>query len=113
MKRKTDNFSKFYTKKNNAAIKESFRQEKKAAKKERKEAIERHFEEKRKLRAQQEQQAQRPTKTLKLASKGEGSQAPISGEQLPLNKYIAHSGICSRRDAAELIKQGKVTVNGK
>jgi 23S rRNA pseudouridine2605 synthase len=33
--------------------------------------------------------------------------------QLPLNKYIAHGGICSRRDAAELIRQGKVTVNGQ
>ena len=32
---------------------------------------------------------------------------------MPLNKYIAHSGECSRRDAAELIKQGKVKVNGE
>jgi 23S rRNA pseudouridine2605 synthase len=30
---------------------------------------------------------------------------------MPLNKYIAHAGVCSRRDAAELVKQGKVTVN--
>lgn len=30
---------------------------------------------------------------------------------MPLNKFIAHSGICSRRDAAELVKSGKVTVN--
>jgi 23S rRNA pseudouridine2605 synthase len=30
-----------------------------------------------------------------------------------LNKYIASSGLCSRRDADELIEQGKVTVNGK
>jgi 23S rRNA pseudouridine2605 synthase len=29
-----------------------------------------------------------------------------------LNKYIAHCGICSRRQAAELVKQGQVTVNG-
>ena len=29
-----------------------------------------------------------------------------------LNKYIAHSGVCSRRKADELIEQGKVTVNG-
>ena len=32
---------------------------------------------------------------------------------MPLNKYIAHSGVCSRRDAANLIKQGDVTVNNK
>jgi 23S rRNA pseudouridine2605 synthase len=30
-----------------------------------------------------------------------------------LNKYIAHSGECSRRDAAEMVKQGKVRVNGE
>jgi len=36
-----------------------------------------------------------------------------NADQLPLNKYIAHGGICSRRDAAELIRQGKVTVNGQ
>ena len=29
-----------------------------------------------------------------------------------LNKYIAHSGICSRRKAAEFVKDGKVKVNG-
>ena len=33
-------------------------------------------------------------------------------EVLPLNKYIAHGGICSRRDAADLVKAGKVKVNG-
>lgn len=30
-----------------------------------------------------------------------------------LNKYIANSGVCSRREADELIKKGLVTVNGK
>lgn len=34
-------------------------------------------------------------------------------EQMPLNKYIAHGGVCSRRDAVELIKAGKVKVNDK
>ena len=33
--------------------------------------------------------------------------------EMPLNKYIAHSGECSRRDAAELVKAGKVKVNGE
>jgi 23S rRNA pseudouridine2605 synthase len=36
-----------------------------------------------------------------------------SSGSMPLNKFIAHSGICSRRDAAELVKAGKVTVNGE
>ncbi len=35
-----------------------------------------------------------------------------SGEVMPLNKYIAHGGLCSRRDAAVMVKDGKVTVNG-
>ena len=30
-----------------------------------------------------------------------------------LNKYIASTGICSRRKADELIEAGKVSVNGK
>ncbi len=34
-------------------------------------------------------------------------------ELMPLNKYIAHSGVCSRRDAVDLIKGGKVKVNGE
>lgn len=34
-------------------------------------------------------------------------------EQMPLNKFIAHCGICSRRDAVALIKDGKVRVNGE
>lgn len=32
---------------------------------------------------------------------------------MPLNKYISWSGVCGRREAADLIKAGKVTVNGK
>lgn len=34
-------------------------------------------------------------------------------EPIRLNKYIAHSGLCSRRDADALIAEGKVTVNDK
>ena len=34
-------------------------------------------------------------------------------EEMRLNKYLAHCGICSRRDADTLIEQGKVMVNGK
>ena len=33
-------------------------------------------------------------------------------EDMPLNKFIAHGGICGRREAAELVKQKLVTVNG-
>ncbi|MCH2021130.1 MAG: rRNA pseudouridine synthase [Saprospiraceae bacterium] len=34
-------------------------------------------------------------------------------ENMRLNKYIAHSGICSRRKASEYIKNGAVKVNDK
>lgn len=34
-------------------------------------------------------------------------------EEIRINKYIAGSGICSRRAAEELIKLGKVKINGK
>lgn len=35
-----------------------------------------------------------------------------ASEEMPLNKFIAHSGICGRREAAELVKQGFAKVNG-
>lgn len=38
---------------------------------------------------------------------------PSENEPMPLNKYIAYSGECSRRDAVALVKQGKVRVNGE
>lgn len=34
-------------------------------------------------------------------------------DDIRLNKYIANAGICSRREADELIKAGAVTVNGE
>ncbi len=35
------------------------------------------------------------------------------GAAMPLNKYVAHCGISSRREAVDLIKEGKITVNGE
>ena len=40
------------------------------------------------------------------------SEANVDGS-MPLNKFIAHSGICSRRDAADLVRGGKVVVNNQ
>ena len=34
-------------------------------------------------------------------------------EQMRLNKYLAHCGVCSRRDADKLIERGAVLVNGQ
>jgi 23S rRNA pseudouridine2605 synthase len=102
MKKKTG-FEKFQkTKKTGAALKEQIRQEKKQVTKERKE----FFENKR--------------KAIAIAKSGPPV-APVqktitrivSNNEMPLNKYIAHSGVCSRRDAAEMIKSGNVKVNGE
>lgn len=51
-------------------------------------------------------------------SKGDKSteekEAPAAANgTMPLNKFIAHAGVCSRRDAADVVKSGKVVVNGK
>ena len=33
-------------------------------------------------------------------------------EGMRINKYIAHAGVCSRRDADRLVEQGRVTIDG-
>ena len=106
--KRTDNFSKFAARKSNAAIKEEFRQEKKKFKKERSEAIEKKKLELRKAAAadkdvsknRSESSDLRPAITVRKQDK-----------TMPLNKYVAHCGICSRRDAVPLIKEGKMRVN--
>ncbi|GEO11058.1 pseudouridine synthase [Segetibacter aerophilus] len=50
-----------------------------------------------------------PAKTV--ATKGQFERGAT--DVMPLNKYIAHGGMCSRRDAAIWVKEGKVTVNGE
>jgi 23S rRNA pseudouridine2605 synthase len=59
----------------------------------------------------------RPT-TRKNAGKNAGKQHRVKQEshlrdEIRINKFIAHAGFCSRRDADELIEQGKVFVNNK
>lgn len=49
-----------------------------------------------------------PAKTPKV-----GKTEPRNDGTVRLNKYIAQSGICSRRAADELIANGQVTVNGQ
>lgn len=45
--------------------------------------------------------------------KSQPKKKPSNPDEIRLNKYIANSGICSRREADENIAIGLVTVNGK
>ncbi|SHM25071.1 23S rRNA pseudouridine2605 synthase [Chitinophaga jiangningensis] len=62
----------------------------------------------------------------KPVKRGESAAAPVFKKEakekkesifgpgeMPLNKFIAHSGLCSRRKAVDYIREGKVTVNGE
>lgn len=55
----------------------------------------------------------RDKKPIKYKRVTEAEAPKQSGYPMRLNKFIAKSGICSRRDADELIKSGKIEVNGK
>ena len=54
-------------------------------------------------------------KPKKKASKSKNSvsQNYSLSEEIRINKFIAHAGLCSRREADTLIAEGKVEVNGK
>lgn len=52
-------------------------------------------------------------KSFILKRKLEKINKEANRDTIRLNKYIANSGICSRREADELITQGLVEVNGK
>ena len=102
MKKKSSQFDKFTKKKSNAAIKEGFKQEKRKWKKEREE----YFDKKR-----NESRVRSSESGAGSPQPGTSNQKPAT-ENMPLNKFIAHCGVCSRRDAAEMVKLGKVKVNG-
>lgn len=112
MKKKTG-FEKFHKVKSGSALKEQIRQEKKKITKERKE----YFENKRREQYSQKSGAgsqQGGGKYSGMQRSNSNSRLPTQvSVQMPLNKYIAHSGVCSRREAAELIKSGKVKLNGE
>lgn len=104
--KKTSQFDKFAKKKSNAAIKEQFKQEKRKVKKER----EAYFDQKKaETRNKFSTQDNKSTTGSQLAPATHSR--PESAEKMPLNKYIAHSGVAARRDAAELVKSGQVKVN--
>jgi 23S rRNA pseudouridine2605 synthase len=104
-KKATNNFSKFAPKKSNAAIKEQFKQEKRKWKKEREDFFEKKRSQSSDVRSQKGNAAEirPPTSDLR----------PPTSSLMPLNKFIAHAGICGRREAAELVKKVLVKVNGE
>ncbi|WP_343669805.1 pseudouridine synthase [Chitinophaga sp.] len=47
------------------------------------------------------------------SKKGDKNESTVFIEgEMPLNKYIAHCGLCSRRKAVDYVKEGKISVNG-
>jgi len=103
-----NNFGKFSGNKSNAQKKEEIRQEKKKARAER----DAYFEKKK-----QEKKGGNQTSRARftIGKKTDDPAKPTtttSADQMPLNKYLAHCGVCSRRDAAELIRKGVVSVDG-
>jgi 23S rRNA pseudouridine2605 synthase len=122
-------FQKFVPKKKNSVVKEEHRQAKKKAKKERAAAIDKFYEEKRKQKAAEKEAALNTPVTKAIASKAAAGittnterkithpAAPkitkaTTEADMPLNKYLAHCGVCSRREAVDYIKAEKVKVNG-
>lgn len=129
MKKKASPFDKFARKKSNAAIKEQFKQEKRKLKKEREEYFDQKRAEAKKQRSDEGSQRLqgksqkskvkieetetkiRPQEiTANRKQPATGNPQPVTGS-MPLNKFLAHSGVAARREAADIVKQGKVKVN--
>jgi len=125
MKKTPNQFAKFTKKKSNAAIKEQFKQEKRKVKKEREQFFEgKRAEARRSKPATGEFPRKAAVEQKKLVKGKQQEQSPHRKEQtppikadsrdlqqMPLNKYLAHSGISGRREAADIVKQGVVKVN--
>lgn len=112
------NFEKFINKESKGAKKkEEFRQAKRQMKAERREAGRlAHLEKMAKLNGTfVPKENERTSKKLLKGKENKvekiANDKP-SNEPMPLNKFIAHAGVCGRREAAELIKQSHITVNG-
>lgn len=58
-------------------------------------------------------QKRRKSRSKKTVAPNEVEQDYGKDEDIRINKYIAHCGFCSRRDADEYVAAGKVKVNGE
>lgn len=117
--KKASGFERFFKggPKKGAAKREEIRKDKRTARKEREEKIKLAKASKSRFSGPQEgaeKRAVAPKYNLEAPkAKLKVQKAQPQNEQMPLNKYIAHGGVCSRRDAVDLIKGGKVKVNGE
>ncbi|HRE63084.1 MAG TPA: pseudouridine synthase [Ferruginibacter sp.] len=121
-------FQKFMGKKKNSVVKEEIRQEKKKVRAEKNAYFDNLKEEK--YQAMLAKRAQKagttPKENQAVSKKGAtvANPAPVkksiakkdsttqaSDKAMPLNKFLAHCGVCSRRDAVAFITAGKVKVN--
>ncbi len=113
-------FKKFSEKKKNSVVKEKFRQEKKDARNEKRA----YFAQKKKeeyLERQAKRGAPAPVATTAASTNPKGkttkekkpADQKTTEEVMPLNKFLAHCGVASRREAVEIIKKGLVKVNGE
>ncbi len=113
-------FQKFTAKKKNSVIKEEYRQEKKKVRAEKNAYFDRIKEEKyQAMLAKRAQKAAGASKAVlaEPAIKKTADAKPSPAQKttdtiMPLNKFLAHCGITSRREAVELITKGLVKVNG-
>ncbi len=113
-------FQKFTVKKKNSVIKEEYRQEKKKVRAEKNAYFDRIKEEKyQAMLAKRAQKAAGASKAVlaepavKKAPDAKPSAAQKTTDTvMPLNKFLAHCGITSRREAVELVTKGLVKVNG-
>ena len=113
---KHHSFEKFINHEKNSRKKEAIKQEKRKWKEEKK----RKYEERSK-RYEIKSKTDPQRSGLETQSKSYNHQSTAqkeltSGKQhnateIPLNKFISHAGICGRREAAELVKDGKIKVN--
>jgi len=106
-------FQKFIGKKKNSVVKEEYRKEKKKYKQEKRAFFE-------KLKKEELETKTSKRKGIKASEKKPvektDSVKPAAGRTIsamPLNKFLAHCGVCSRRDAVGVIEEGKVKVNKK
>lgn len=119
-------FQKFTVKKKNSVVKEQIRQEKKKARAEKNAYFDNLKEEKyQAMLAKRAQKAAGGTGAVipaappvpKTNKKGpDAKKAPeprTTEEAMPLNKFLAHCGVCSRREAVKVVTDGKVKVNNE